>query len=52
MVIAVLWLVTNAYAVIAEGRSQSGVYWGIQALNVAALIVGVWLYGRAVKRTP
>jgi hypothetical protein len=24
----------------------------IQALKVAALIVGVWLYRRAVKRTP
>lgn len=52
VVIALLWLVNNAYAVMVEGRSPTGFYWGIQALNVAVVLVGLWLYRRAVKRTP
>lgn len=49
-IVALLWLANNAYAVLAEGRPATGIYWGTQALNVAVLTVCLWLYLRAAKR--
>jgi hypothetical protein len=49
-VFALLLLASNAVAVLWEGRTATGVYWAVQSLNLALLVVSLWLYRRAAKR--
>jgi hypothetical protein len=49
-VLALLWMASNAYSVLAEGRPATGLYWVTQAVNLAFLLLCVWLFIRAVKR--
>ncbi|WP_165968747.1 hypothetical protein [Arthrobacter crusticola] len=47
---ALLWMASNAYSVLAEGRTATGFYWVTQAMNLAFFVLCVWLFIRAVKR--
>jgi len=47
--IALLWLASNAVAVLVEGRPATVFFWLVMAMNVVLLGVSVWMYLRAAR---
>lgn len=48
-VIALLWMASNAAAVLVGGRPATVFFWLVMAMNVVLLGVSVWMYLRAAK---
>ncbi|PVZ52235.1 hypothetical protein [Arthrobacter sp. H-02-3] len=48
-IFALMLLANNVVSVVIEGRSATVVYWTIQALNLALLVLSFWWYRRAAK---
>lgn len=48
-VIASLWMVSNAVAVLVEGRPATLLFWFVIAMNVVLFGAAVWMYLRASK---
>lgn len=51
-VMALLFLITTAWPVLAEGRPATVFFWVAVVLDLAILVVSAWLYRRAAKNPP
>jgi hypothetical protein len=48
-VISLLWMASNAVAVLVEGRPATLFFWLAMAMNIVLFGVSVWLYRKAAR---
>ena len=51
-ILGLMLLANTAWSVLMEGRSATVFVWFVMALDLAFLMLGLWLYRRAVKNPP